>query len=76
MDIEKQPAKEKKGFFDINIFGLKLTPVWAIGTGLVLSSLEYFIGGTLFQLLGPFGSLLILVGIIGLVKGLFFKKKK
>lgn len=65
--------KKKKGFFDVGtstkIFGLKITPVWAIGIGLALS---VFTGG----ILAPIGAALILLGIIQGLRKLYLSSQK
>jgi len=63
------PVKEKKGFFDLNIFGLKLTPVWGLVVGLLL--VLFFNGG----ILGSIGAVLFLIGLVQLIAG-FFKGRK
>lgn len=64
-----QPIKEKKGFFDLNIFGLKLSPVWGLVVGLVLTVL--FNG----SLLGSIGAVIFLIGTIKLISD-FMKNRK
>jgi len=61
--------KGKKGFFDLNMFGLKLSPLWGLAIGLVLSTL--FSG----SLLGSIGAIIFLIAIIKLIAG-FFRKKQ
>lgn len=72
--MEDKEQKKKKGFFDVGtstrVFGLNITPVWAIGIGILLT---VFTGG----LLAPIGAALILLGIIqGLRKAYLSSKKK
>jgi hypothetical protein len=47
-----QPTKEKKEFFDLNIFWLKLIPAWSLAVGLIL--VLFFNGG----ILGSIGAVL------------------
>lgn len=65
--------KKKKGFFDVGtstrVFGLQITPLWAIGIGIVLS---IFTGG----ILAPVGAALILIGIIQGLRKLYLKNQK
>jgi predicted phage tail protein len=65
--------KKKKGFFDvgtsIRVFGLQITPLWAIGIGIVLS---IFTGG----ILAPIGAALILLGIIQGLRKLYLNNQK
>jgi predicted phage tail protein len=65
--------KKKKGFFDVGtstrVFGLQITPLWAIGIGIVLS---IFTGG----ILAPIGAALILLGIIQGLRKLYLNNQK
>lgn len=65
--------KKKKGFFDVGtstiVFGLHITPVWAIGIGIALS---VFTGG----ILAPIGAALILLGIIQGLRKLYLNNQK
>lgn len=72
--MENAEVRKKKGFFDVgtstSVFGLKITPLWAIGIGLLFS---VFTGG----ILAPIGAALILLGVIqGLRKYYLNNKKK
>lgn len=64
-----QQIKEKKGFFDLNIFGLKLSPVLGLVVGLVLTVL--FNG----SLLESIGAVIFLIGTIKLISD-FIKNRK
>lgn len=65
--------KKKKGFFDVGtstrVFGLHITPVWAIGIGIALS---IFTGG----LLAPIGAALILLGVIQGLRKIYLNSQK
>ncbi len=65
--------KKKKGFFDVGtstrVFGLNITPVWAIGIGIALS---VFTGG----ILAPIGAALILLDIIQGLRKLYLNSQK
>lgn len=65
--------KKKKGFFDVGIstrvFGLNITPVWAIGIGIALS---IFTGG----ILAPVGAAFILLGTIQGLRKLYLNSQK
>lgn len=63
------PAKEKKGFFDLNIFGLKISPAWGVVIGLILY--VFFNGG----ILGSIGAVILLIGLVQLISG-FIKNRK
>ncbi len=71
--MDKVEEKKKKGFFDvgtsIKVFGLHITPVWAIGIGILLS---IFTGG----ILAPIGAALILLGIIQGLRKLYLNGQK
>ena len=68
----KMEEKKKKGFFDVGtstrVFGLHITPVWAIGIGIALS---VFTGGVL----APIGAALVLLGVIQGLRSLYLKNK-
>jgi predicted phage tail protein len=65
--------KKKKGFFDVGtstrVFGLHITPVWAIGIGIALS---VFTGG----ILAPIGAALILLGVIQGLRKIYLNNQK
>lgn len=65
--------KKKKGFFDVGtstrVFGLHITPVWAIGVGIALS---VFTGG----ILAPIGAALILLGVIQGLRKIYLNNQK
>lgn len=65
--------KKKKGFFDVGtstrVFGLHITPVWAIGVGIAIS---VFTGG----ILAPIGAALILLGVIQGLRKIYLNNQK
>lgn len=65
--------KKKKGFWDVGtstrVFGLHITPLWAIAIGILLS---VFTGG----ILAPIGAAFILLGIIQGLRKLYLNSKK
>jgi len=65
--------KKKKGFFDVGtstrVFGLNITPIWAIGIGIALS---VFTGG----ILAPIGAALILLGVIQGLRKIYLNNQK
>lgn len=71
--MESAEQKKKKGFFDVGtstrVFGLNISPVWAIGIGLLLTILT---GG----ILAPIGAALLLLGIIQGARKLYLNSQK
>lgn len=65
--------KKKKGFLDVGtstrVFGLHITPAWAIGIGVALS---VFTGG----ILAPIGAALILLGVIQGLRKIYLNNQK
>lgn len=55
--------KEKKSFFDLNIFGLKISPIWGVIVGVFLCVL--FLG----SLLGSIGAIMAVIGVVKLING-------
>ena len=64
-----QTNDTKKSFFDLDMFGLKLSPVWGVIIGLVLT--VFFNGG----FIGSIGAIIFLIGIIKLISN-FLKGRK
>ena len=71
--MENIEQKKKKGFFDVGtstrVFGLNISPVWAIGIGIALS---IFTGG----ILAPIGAALILLGVIQGLRKIYLNNQK
>lgn len=56
-----KPEKKKGSFFDLNIFGLKLSPSWGIAIGLVMAVLFYG------SLVGSIGAVIFMIGIVKVI---------
>ena len=71
--MNQAETKKKKGFFDVgtstSLFGLKISPIWAIGIGIALS---VFTGG----ILAPIGAALILLGVIQGLRKIYLNNQK